>query len=98
MREDMDEKMDAAADVQENTEGVEKRKLDVTLYGTPLSQADRRNVVAYCRKHRGYITVNQMRRKACLKKQCRYLDKVDNPYWQERAARRAAKKKRKAGL
>lgn len=95
----MDEKMDAAAEVQESTQGAEhKKKLDVTLYGTPLSQADRRNVVAYCRKHRGYITVNQMRRKACLKKQCRYLDKVDNPYWQERAARRAAKKKRKAGL
>lgn len=53
MREDMDEKMDAAADVQESTEGGGKKKLDVTLYGTPLSQADRRNVVAYCRKHRG---------------------------------------------
>lgn len=76
----------------------EKEKQDVTLYGTPLSQADRRNVVAYCRKHRGYITVNQMHRKECLKKQCWYLDKVDNPYWEERAARRAAKKMRKAGL
>ena len=30
MREDMDEKMDAAADVQESTEGGGKRKLDVT--------------------------------------------------------------------
>lgn len=73
----------------------QEEKQDVTLYGTPLSQADRRNVVGFCRRHGGYITINQLRRKECLKKQCKYLDRVDNPYWEERAAKRAAKKAKK---
>lgn len=73
----------------------QEEKQDVTLYGTPLSQADRRNVVGLCRRHGGYITINQLRRKECLKKQCKYLDRVDNPYWEERAAKRAAKKAKK---
>ena len=75
----------------------QEEKQDVTLYGTPLSQADRRNVVGFCRRHGGYITINQLRRKECLKKQCKYLDRVDNPYWEERAAKRAAKKAKKQG-
>ena len=73
----------------------QEEKQDVTLYGTTLSQVDRRNVVGFCRRHGGYITINQLRRKECLKKQCKYLDRVDNPYWEERAAKRAAKKAKK---
>lgn len=74
----------------------ENERKEVTLYGTPLQSADKRNVVGFCRRHRGYITVNQMRRKECLKKGCRYLEKVDNPFWEEREKKKAEKKRRKA--
>lgn len=69
---------------------------DRTLYGTPLRKTDMRNVVGYCRKHRGYITANQIRRKECLKKQCHYLERVENPFWEEREKKKAEKKRRKA--
>ena len=76
----------------ERAEGTEKEP--VTLFGTPLRQADMRNVVGFCKKHKGYITANQLRRKECLKKGCRYLDKIENKFWTERAERKAAKKKK----
>lgn len=69
-----------------------------TLFGTPLSQADIRNVVGYCGKHHGYITANQLRRKECLKKGCRYLDRIENKFWDERAERKAAKKKKQGKI
>lgn len=66
-----------------------------TLYGTPLSQADMRNVVGFCHKHGGYITANQLRRKECLKKACRYLERIENKFWTEREEKKAAKKKKR---
>lgn len=69
---------------------------DRTLYGTPLRKTDMRNVVGYCRKHRGYITANQIRRKECLKKQCHYLERLENLFWEKREKKKAEKKRRKA--
>ena len=66
-----------------------------TLYGTPLSQADARNVVGFCRRHGGYITANQLRRKQCLKKACHHLEKIENQFWTDREERKAAKKKKR---
>lgn len=68
-----------------------------TLYGTKLSETDAGNIVGYCQKHRAYITIKQMRKKECLRKECRYFRRVENPFWEERAERKAAKKQRKAG-
>lgn len=109
---DYDEMIESVnAYIEEKTEGEEtpvsgeerdatQERLEIreerTLYGTPLARADKRNVVAYCRKHKGYITENQMRRKECLKKQCFYLEKIDNPFWEEREKKKAAKKKKRA--
>ena len=50
-----------------------------TIYG-----GEPKNPPAYCRKHCGYVTVSEMKRHECLKKQCRHLCKYDHPYWKQR--------------
>lgn len=79
----------------EETKVPEESNEPKTLYGTPLSQADARNVVGYCRRHGGYITANQLRRKECLKKGCHYLERNESQFWKDRAERKAAKKKKR---
>ena len=49
--------------------------------------------VGYCKLHRKTLSVNQMTKKKCLKKECWYLVKYeDNPFWKERAKRKAQAK------
>ena len=54
------------------------------------------NVAAYCRHHRCYMTVKQMRCKDCLKKQCHYLVKnEDHQYWKQREMTKQKRQDRK---
>lgn len=59
------------------------------LYGT---ESD--NVCAYCRRHQKGMTVRQVRKKECLKKNCWYLVKYEqHERWNQR---RLTKERRKA--
>lgn len=61
------------------------------LYGT---ESD--NVCAYCRRHQKGLTVRQVRKKECLKKQCYYLVKYENhSWWQQRQNIKAKRKANK---
>lgn len=59
------------------------------LYGT---ESD--NVCAYCRRHQKGLTVRQVRKKECLKKNRWYLVKYEQHEWWNQ--RRLTKERRKA--
>lgn len=59
------------------------------LYGT---ESD--NVCAYCRRHQKGLTVRQVSKKECLKKNCWYLVKYEQHEWWNQ--RRLTKERRKA--
>lgn len=57
------------------------------------------NVAAYCKYHRCYMTVKQMRCKNCLGKQCHYLVKnEDHQYWKQREVTKQKRKDRKRAI
>lgn len=61
------------------------------LYGTESN-----NICAMCSLHCTGITAKQMRQKECLKKQCRYLVKIEtHEYWAQRERAKAKRKNRK---
>lgn len=50
------------------------------LFGTSSG-----NCAGYCKFHRAYVTVKQIRAKNCLGKQCHYLQKnYDHEWWAQR--------------
>ena len=54
--------------------------------------------VGYCRfsGHRGLLDVGLLKKKQCLRKQCRYLQRFENhEYWEYRRQKRLDKKARK---
>ena len=58
--------------------------------------AKKSNCVAYCKKHRCYLTIIHLKNMSCLQKQCKYLVKEDNhKFWIERAERKKRKKDNK---
>lgn len=61
-----------------------------TIYG-----GEPKNPPAYCKFHHGYVTVSEMKRHECLKKQCGHLVKYDHPYWAQREETRRLRKERK---
>lgn len=61
-----------------------------TLYGGTST-----NVAAFCRLHRCYMTVKQIREHDCLAKQCWHLDKVDHPWWRHRENIKKKRQERK---
>ena len=82
---------------QSPEEREEKRtRQDRALFGTSLAEVNMRNVVGYCRRHKCYITEHQIRRKECLKKHGRYLERIDGPFWEERERKKAEKKRKRA--
>jgi hypothetical protein len=60
------------------------------LYGTYA-----KNPCAYCRLKRVSLTVKQLKRKECLRKQCKWLSKYKHEYWDEREKIKALRKQRK---
>lgn len=52
-----------------------------------------KNPAAFCKLHNGYLTVKEMRKKECLKKQCYHLIKnKEHNYWEQRDALKFKKK------
>ena len=70
------------------------RKMQRTLYS---GQSD--NCCAYCKLHKCGMTVKQMRRKECLKKQCYHLEKnEEHAIWKQRETMKQKRKQRKLML
>lgn len=64
-----------------------------------LFNTNSNNVAAYCRYHKCFMTVKQMRCKDCLKKQCHYLVKnEDHQYWKQREATKQKRRDRKNAI
>ena len=67
------------------------REWKVTLYGSSSP-----NCCAYCNHHKRAVTVRQMKKKECLKKECKHL--IKNEYheiWKQRERRKQKRKERK---
>ena len=64
-----------------------------TLYG---STSD--NTCAFCCKHYLSLTPRQLKTRACLQKQCRYLIRHEHRFWDERDNRKVMRKARKRRL
>ena len=66
-------------------------------YKSFIGQPKKGKAVAWCGhyKHRGYLSLNNMRNHRCLEKQCRYFVKIAHPYWEEREKRNAEKRQKK---
>lgn len=53
----------------------------------------------YCRRHHGVLSVQQMKKKQCLQKQCHHLEKYeDHEYWEKRAEKKKKRLERKKYL
>lgn len=50
---------------------------------------------AYCRLHEVSLTVNQVKLKRCLGKQCGWLVKYKHKYWEQREEIKRLRKERK---
>ena len=58
------------------------------LYG-----GESNNVCAYCKRKGCYMTVKQMKKKECLKKECYHLDKnKEHEWWKQRDLLKQKKK------
>ena len=65
--------------------------MEKTLYN---SYSD--NCCAYCKLHKCSITVKQMKRKECLKKQCRHFEKnIEHDIWRQREVQKKKRNERK---
>ena len=51
------------------------------LYGSHISN---KRVIGYCWKHKGALTVKQLKQKRCLQKQCHALERYEHEYWRQR--------------
>lgn len=56
------------------------------------------NTCAFCCKHYLSLTPRQLKTRACLQKQCRYLIRHEHRFWDERDNRKAMRKARKRRL
>lgn len=65
-----------------------------TIYKDPLTKLP----VGFCcyKRHKGYLTVNILKRQECLRKQCPCLKKnLEHSYWEEREKIKELKKQKK---
>ncbi|GHT55592.1 hypothetical protein FACS1894109_02480 [Spirochaetia bacterium] len=72
-------------------------RLQHSLYNCSVIE---KNVVGYCLLHKANISINQMKKKQCCEKQCKWFCKKEAAnYWanleRKREAKRSGKKKRK---
>lgn len=57
------------------------------------------NCCAYCKLHGCYMTVKQMKKKECLKKQCYYLQKIEeHDIWRQRERAKRLRKERRVSI
>ena len=62
------------------------------LYGSQISN---HKVIGYCWKHKGALTVKQLKHKECLKKQCSALEKYEHEFWRQRELTKQRRKNRR---
>lgn len=66
------------------------------VYRTLTGQiASETRIVGYCRLHKCYLTLTQMRNKQCLQKNCFRLMKHDNPFWEQRERKKELRQLKK---
>ena len=65
------------------------------LYGLYGSWIDKKHCVGYCKFHKGYMTFKQIKKKECLQKQCKELERLPHQFWEQRAIKKQKKKIRK---
>ena len=62
----------------------------LTMYGSVVSKT---RLVGFCLKHRVGLTSGQLKKKKCLAKTCRHLQKYpDHEFWHQRELKKALKK------
>ena len=73
-------------------EGVDTK--EISIFGNPV-----KSPCAYCKRHNGALTVNQMNAKNCLAKGCRHLVKYEyHEIWKIKAAKKEQRKARKQNM
>ena len=78
---------------QENTDATSiNNEGEEMLYGLYGSWIDKNHCVGYCKFHKGYMTFKQIKKKECLQKQCKALEKLSHPFWEQREKRKQKKK------
>ena len=66
------------------------------LYGLYGSWIDKSHCVGYCKFHKGYMTFKQIKKKECLQKQCKALEKLSHQFWKQREIKKQKKKAKKS--
>ena len=54
-----------------------------------------KEIIGYCKSHKGYLTEKQLRVHRCLRRQCTGLERIDCKFWQDRQEKKDAQKRRK---
>ena len=57
-----------------------------------------KNPVAYCKSHKGYLSLKQLKVHRCTSRCCIGLEKLDCPHWRERNRRRELSKQKRKEL
>lgn len=66
------------------------------LYGSYINVS---RVCAVCHRHGGVaLNYNNVRNRECLKKNCRYFEKMEHPIWDQRANEKKKKQTKKQRL
>ena len=71
--------------------GSKMIKYEKSLYG-----GRPKNPVADCRFHRCCLTLNEIKKHECLRKQCLYLTRREHPCWEQREQQKQIKKNKRA--
>lgn len=66
-----------------------------SLYGTEIAE---QHCIGFCRRHDCYMTCKQLKRKECLKKQCRALERYEHEFWRQRELIKMKKKYQEKNL
>lgn len=74
--------------------------MNVHFYGRLQGQASKEKAVGYCHsyRHKGRLSVKQVKKHGCLAKQCPRFEKYENhPWWEQRDRIKRLRKERKNG-
>lgn len=84
--------VDLYKESEENCSEKQGAEMLQGLYGPRI---DKRHCVGYCKYHRCYMTVKQMKKKECLQKQCNALERILHQFWIQRELKKQKKRKDK---
>jgi inhibitor of KinA sporulation pathway (predicted exonuclease) len=69
-----------------------KNEIVQSLY---YSKCELKKCLGFCKYHQAYVTVNQLKQKECLAKECPHLVKTEHEFWVERDEKLKRKKEKK---